>query len=224
MREYFKPTIKFEDNDAIQSKRLRKILQNMSATSSLQDDNTCSDDTKNKMPNSKVSDNVLDENEFSYFDDVSIENEFFDIETGDELSSTKQPKKSPAKSLITSSRSVYKKTTPIPNNPYRERQLVAKLSSASNSSCTISSNEKVQAKKVENLLKAAATSLKPVTPYVQMKNVNNIVRKRMLSRRRQMSARGRQQQQKTAVSLLEQAEASKSTELKPLQISESDSD
>ena len=90
---------------------------------------------------------------------------------------------------------------------------------------TVSRNEKVQAKKVENLIKAAAESLKPPPPFIKMQNVNSMVRDRMFGKGKKVNNRSKKRQ-KTTLSLLEQAEAStqQQQQQRSLESSESDSD
>lgn len=163
------------------------------------------------------------------FEDTSIETDLLDINIENEkwLDGPSSKREHLAQSTMSSRIKDVDTPGPSRRNTSSKQSFPKTSSWNTKAKITVSSNEKVQAKKVENLIKAAAESLKPASPFIKMQHVNNIVRNKMFQQRKTVNNKGRKQKQKAAMSLLEEVEALKSSssaELKPLESSESDSD
>lgn len=136
-----------------------------------------------------------------------------DDETSAESSKKSKQKRKAMESDATTSTSTF----PYFDNDFVE---VSKRGRAKITNCTmtVSSNEKVQAKKEENLLKAAAERLKPLPPFVRVNKINKAISKRMQGRGKR-KARGKNR----TLAILNQINAVPDV-MKPLVSSESDSD
>ena len=61
----------------------------------------------------------------------------------------------------------------------QRRKKTAQHTARKKYSLTVSRNEKVQAKKVENMRKAAAERLKPIPPLIKVKDINSFIQRRL---------------------------------------------
>ncbi|XP_057301227.1 DNA excision repair protein ERCC-5 homolog isoform X2 [Hydractinia symbiolongicarpus] len=135
-----------------------------------------------------------------------------DVSSAESSKKTKQKRKA-MESEATASTS----TSPYFDNDFVE---VSKRGRVKTTKCTmtVSSNEKVQAKKEENLLKAAAERLKPLPPFVRVNKINKAISKRLQGRGKR-KARGKNR----TLTILNQINSIPDV-MKPLVSSESDSD
>ena len=78
----------------------------------------------------------------------------------------------------------------------------------SESTSSVSSNPKVQAKKLENILKAAAETLKPLPPFVRTAKINNAVIKRLNMKEKRPTKRRKSSHQDAMATLLNQIDTS----------------
>ena len=78
----------------------------------------------------------------------------------------------------------------------------------SKSTTSVSSNPKVQAKKQENIMKAAAETLKPLPPFVRAAKINNAVIRRMTMKEKRPAKRIKSSRKDAMVTLLNQIDTS----------------
>ena len=78
----------------------------------------------------------------------------------------------------------------------------------SKSTTSVSSNPKVQAKKQENIMKAAAETLKPLPPFVRAAKINNAVIRRMTMKGKRPAKRIKSSRKDAMVTLLNQIDTS----------------
>lgn len=78
----------------------------------------------------------------------------------------------------------------------------------SKSATSVSSNPKVQAKKQENIMKAAAETLKPLPPFVRAAKINNAVIRRMTMKEKRPAKRIKSSRKDAMVTLLNQIDTS----------------
>jgi hypothetical protein len=198
---YFQPASNMnDDNNVVNSKRLQKVLLKMSAQ--------ISNDSSGTPCSSK---DLMNEESVDYkLDGDDIDSDILKVPLLH--ASTSSSATSSSKRKVSNSTTDVEASKKRPRISYKTNDVFK---------TTVSSNKHVQAKKVANLLKAAEESMKPTTPYVTMKNVNNIVRSRMQGKSRQIqrTVSGKRRYKQTN-KLIEQVNMAKSS----VQSSDSDSD
>ena len=100
-----------------------------------------------------------------------------------------------------------KKTTPDDEQPGPSKSKRPRPR-PSKSTSSVSSNPKVQAKKLENIMKAAAETLKPLPPFVRTAKINNTVIRRLTMKEKRPTKRRKSSRKDAMATLLNQIDTS----------------
>ena len=199
---------------SVSSKRLQKILDSMKKSSATKA--TQKESVDSYFPDDDDSDfdfSALDET-----DDAIIKNSNSKLLQSDisqmnfsEKRSARKTRGNPSSKIESNIADAAirkrKKTTPDDEQPGPSKNKRPRPR-PSKSTSSVSSNPKVQAKKFENIMMAAAETLKPLPPFVRTAKINNAVIRRLTMKEKRPTKRRKSSRKDAMATLLNQVDTS----------------